>query len=146
MQCIRCGREIPENEMLCRICKMPPATVTPEDLPAAPSKKEARREARAAVRQQRKERTYKPKVVRRLALALTVSVLLHLAVCVLAYHYYDRYLDAEEDLRVRKASVQKREDAADKRDESIRELEERLKKAQQEIASLESSLASAESR
>ena len=133
MNCIRCGREIPEQEMLCSICKLPPVTVLPEDAPAAPPKKEKQRAAKIAKRQNRAKRACSPRVVRRLVIALVLAVGLLVGAGVFAYRSYDAYLERKNDLRVREASVALREQEADNRDARIQALEEELAKTQETL-------------
>ena len=141
MHCMRCGREIPENEMLCAVCKLPPDTVMPDAEPDQKSKKQAQRAKKAAKRRERAKKADNPKVVRRLATALIILILLFVGMGFLIVQQYNEYMDRRSDLRVREASVALREQEAEKRDSRIRELEAELDEANKKIAELESRLA-----
>ncbi|MDO4845074.1 MAG: hypothetical protein Q3977_00515 [Oscillospiraceae bacterium] len=144
MHCMRCGREIPENELLCAVCKLPPAISVPDAEPEQKSKKELRREAKAAKRREKAKKAADPKVVRRLALALTFTILLLIGTAFLIARHYTEYMERRSDLRVREASVALREQEAEKRDARIRELEDQLKEANKKISILEFRIASLE--
>ena len=133
MNCIRCGREIPEQEMLCTVCKLPPVTVPAE---AAPSPKEQRRETKKKKQQEQTKLASSPKVVRRLALALAITVGLLIGVAVFLCHTYDDYRDRQNDLKVREASVALREQEADNRDKQIDTLTKERDKLKTELERL----------
>ena len=133
MNCIRCGREIPEGEMLCSVCKLPPVTVLPDEAQPAPSKKQ--RGAKDP-KQKKKKREASPKVVRRLSLALFIAVALLLACAAALYFRYDSYTERVDDLRVREASVALREKEADNRDNQISDLTQERDKLKAELEEL----------
>ena len=131
MNCIKCGREIPEGELFCEVCAMPSAAPVAE----AP---EPKRE-----KMPKKKRVKKPvdrKTVRRLRTALVISIILTLAVCALAAYGFRLYVERTEELRIREASVTLREKEADNRDRQITELKQELREAEQTIRSLEEDL------
>ena len=132
MNCIKCGREIPEGEMFCAVCAMPSVAAAPEE--PAPKPKKAPRKKKPAAKRIKSGR----KLIRRLTVALVaVSVLLAGGLALAALEARD-YLGRKEDLRIREAAVTLREKEADRRDARIQELEQELEAAERTIARLSS--------
>lgn len=131
MNCIKCGREIPEGEVFCAVCAMPSVAVaTPEE--PAPKVKKAPRKPKPAAKRMKSGR----KLIRRLTVALTAVSILLVGVLALGALEVRDYLGRKEDLRIREAAVTLREKEADRRDARIVELEQKLEQANLTIASL----------
>lgn len=133
MNCIKCGREIPEGQMFCRECKLPTVTVpvTPPPAPKKPIKKKKKKSKR--------KKFDLAKTVRRLHIALTVISILFAGLCAIVGTELSSYLERKEALRQQEANVALRQKEADNRDARIKELEEALQKAEDTIALLQSS-------
>lgn len=137
MNCIKCGREIPEGELFCEVCAMPSAVPAAPAPPAEPKRKKKPKKQRA-------KKAVDQKTVRRLRIALAVAVCLTLVVSLFSVMGIRQYLKRTEDLRIREASVTLREKEADNRDNQIAELKAELSEAQELIRGLERALEQAQ--
>lgn len=133
MNCIKCGREIPEGSMFCQECKLPPVTL-PETT-AAPKKAKA---PKTKKKKRRKKKKFDfSKTIRQLRIALLVVSLLLAGLTALVALRVNAYLERTDDLRHREANLILRENEADNRDARIAELETQLEKALAYIETLE---------
>ena len=131
MNCIKCGREIPEGELFCAVCAMP-SVAAPETI--TEPKKEKPRKAR-------KKNAPTTKTVRRLRVALAVCILLLLGAAAAVGFTAKTYLARRDALRIREAGVTLREKEADNRDNQIAELKKELREAEETIRKLQAQLA-----
>ena len=129
MNCIKCGREIPEGELFCAVCAMPSVAARSETI-AEPKKEKVKRV--------RKKKAPDGKAVRGLRTALIICICLLLAVCALVGLAANEYLERREALRIREASVTLREKEADNRDNQIAALKTELQEAEKTIRALQS--------
>lgn len=132
MNCIKCGREIPEGQMFCQECKLP--TVP---LPAEPAPMPKVKKSRVKKKKKHKKKFDLAKTVRRMSIALTVVSLLFAGLCAIVALELNSFLSRKEDLRQREASVTLREKEANNRDDRIDELE-------RTVTGLEEALATAQ--
>lgn len=132
MNCIKCGREIPQGQMFCQECKLPPV-VLPKELPPEPKPKKPEKKKKKS----KKKKFDLHKTLRRLYMALIVVCTLFAALCTIVGLELNSYLERRDTLRQKEANVMLREKEANNRDTRIAELEKALQKAEDTIARLQ---------
>lgn len=132
MNCIKCGREIPEGQMFCQECKLPPVVI-PKELPPEPKpKKQPVKKKKKA-----KKKFDLHKTLRRLRIALIAVCTLLATLLAIVGTELNAYLERKENLRQKEANIVLREREADNRDNRIKELEKTLEAAENTIARLQ---------
>lgn len=132
MNCIKCGREIPEGQMFCQECKLPPVVI-PKELPPEPKpKKQPVKKKKKA-----KKKFDLHKTLRRLRIALIAVCTLLATLLAIVGTELNAYLERKENLRQKEANIVLREREADNRDNRIKELEKALKAAEDTISRLQ---------
>jgi len=133
MNCIKCGREVPEGQMFCQQCKLPPMVMA-----AVPVTAKKPSTSGTSVKKKKKRKKFDfAKALRQMRTALVVVSLLFAALAATVAIETGDYLSRKDHLRQREANVTLREKEADNRDSRIEELE-------QEVASLQEKLQEAE--
>lgn len=135
MNCIKCGREIPEGQMFCQECKLPTVPLPPETAISPKPKK-----SRTAKKKTPKKKFDLARTVRRLKIALTVVSILFTGLCVIVGMELNTYLERKDTLRQREASVTLREKEADNRDNRIEELEKIVSGLEKDLAAAEKTI------
>lgn len=127
MNCIKCGREIPEGQMFCQECKLP--TVTVPVTPTPTIKKTAKKKKRA-----KRKKFDLAKKFRQVSIALTVVSILFAGLCAIVGTELTSYLERKDALRRQEANVALRQKEADNRDARIEELEALVTQLEKELA------------
>ena len=135
MNCIKCGREIPEGQMFCQECKLPTMPVPAEPAPVPKVKK-----PRTKKKKKHKKKFDLAKTVRRMSIALTVVSILFAGLCAIVALELNSFLSRKEDLRQREASVTLREKEADNRDARIAELEQTVTQLEEELVTAQKAM------
>lgn len=130
MNCIKCGREVPEGQMFCQECKLPTVAVP---ITPPPQKKAVKKKKRKTKR----KKYDRAKIIRRLTVALTVISILFAGLVTLVSLELKGFSDRKEALRQQEANVALRQKEADNRDARIKELELELAQAQDTIKALQ---------
>ncbi len=136
MNCIKCGREIPEGELFCSVCSMPPAPPEPPGgrKPQKAADPKGRPESRP---QAQKARSDKPPRRRGLVAALIiVSLLLAGAVACIALGY-GNMMQERRRLRAKEADLIYRENVLAEQQQDMEQLNQELERARDSIQSLE---------
>lgn len=130
MQCIKCGREIPDGELFCSDCASGPAR-QPEKAARhlAPKQKQAAPQQAAAPRQTRPHN--------RLTGVVAVLSVLLLAACGYIGYSILSYHNTQAKLLVREADLTLRENDLVKKEAQVAELEQALEDARAEIETLQ---------
>lgn len=142
MNCIKCGREIPDGELFCAECSLTsPAGREPAPRHPAKTARLPEREATAALPGQpgsgRQKSDSEPRRPRGLIVALVVVCLIAAGSIAFLALNYGKFAIQKANLRVREADLALRENEADELEQQLADVQSQLAAAQKNLEQME---------